>query len=160
MKKYGITKNTFIFFITILFFALHAQEKKIQSTLLHEMARSGASDDDIRALLVKNYAVDSRDEQNRTPLHWAALYGNAKAAQVLCAQKADTNAKDFQGNTPLHLAVKYNANFKDRMAVIDELLLYDANIYVKNNAKYSPIEDAIDNAYKRKMFKFVESSAE
>lgn len=139
---------------------LYAEEHKIQSTLLHEMARSGASDDDIRALLVKNYDVDSRDEQNRTPLHWAALYGNVKAVQVLCAQKADTNAKDFQGNTPLHLAVKYNANYKDRLAAIDELLVNDANIYVKNNAKYSPIEDAIDPIYKRNMFKFVESRSE
>lgn len=142
------------------FFGLCAQQNKIQSTQMHVMIKNGANADDIRAMLVKNYAVDARDEQNRTPLHWAALYANPEVVAVLCAQKADVGAKDFQGNTPLHLAVKYNANYNKRLKTIDELLLWDANIYVKNNAMYSPIEDAIEFAYKRMMFRFVEEHAE
>ena len=40
----------------------------------------------------------------QTPLHWAAKYGKAKAAQALIAAGARVNAKDLLGKTPLDLA--------------------------------------------------------
>ncbi len=149
----------------ILALSLHhrmisARVAQIQGTRLHHMIRDGADEDAIRRVLVQNYAVDARDEQNRTPLHWAAIYARPKIAQVLLGQQADPAAKDFQGNTPLHLAVKYNVQWKNRLATIDELLVNGANIYVKNNAMYSPIEDAVDYAFKKMMLNYVETHAQ
>ncbi|MGH7982835.1 MAG: ankyrin repeat domain-containing protein [Candidatus Udaeobacter sp.] len=74
--------------------------------------------------------VNARDTDGRTPLHWAALYGQTKVMELLLADKADVNSLDGDGFTPLHWA----ATFNKRGAV--ELLLAnkaDTNIKV---AKY------------------------
>ena len=137
-----------------------AQIRKIQSTRLHEMIRNGCSEEDIRRLLIQNYAVDARDEQNRTPLHWAAIEAKPKIAQVLVGQGADVEARDFQGNTPLHLAVHYISRWEDRLAMIEELLIDGANIYVPNNALYSPVGWAVAYPFQKMMFDFVEMHAD
>lgn len=160
-KSYNFFK--YAAFIIIMFLCtgmLMAEVKKIQSTRLHTMIRNGADEEEIRRMLVQNYDANARDEQNRTPLHWAAIYAKPKIAQVLLGGGADPAAKDFQGNTPLHLAVKYDVLWQDRLATIDELLVNDANIYVKNNAMYSPVEDAIDYVFKKMMLDFVEMHAQ
>lgn len=59
------------------------------------------------------------DNLGLTPLHWAALGGQAKVAEMLLGYGADINARDKTGATPLHCAAK---NGHRELA---ELFLYD-----------------------------------
>ena len=47
--------------------------------------------------------VNARDEFGRTPLHWAAVLGHRKTAELLVKHGADVNAEDSDGRTPLYL---------------------------------------------------------
>ncbi len=46
------------------------------------------------------------DSKGRTPLHYAAMVGNAEACLFFIREGADVDAKDNQGSTPLSLAVQ------------------------------------------------------
>uniref|UniRef100_A0A0F7ZCG5 Ankyrin repeat domain-containing protein 27 n=2 Tax=Crotalus adamanteus TaxID=8729 RepID=A0A0F7ZCG5_CROAD len=46
----------------------------------------------------------SRDDQGFTPLHVAAIYGQASLIDLLVSKGAVVNATDYHGSTPLHLA--------------------------------------------------------
>jgi ankyrin repeat protein/nucleoside phosphorylase len=48
--------------------------------------------------------LESRDQQGRTPLHWAAIRADANAVRLLINAKADVNARDNYHKTPLHFA--------------------------------------------------------
>ncbi|KAK4224014.1 ankyrin repeat-containing domain protein [Podospora fimiseda] len=48
--------------------------------------------------------VDFKNEHGRTTLHFAAIYGERGAMEVLINHEADINAKDNDGWTPLHYA--------------------------------------------------------
>jgi len=58
------------------------------------------------------------DNLGLTPLHWAALGGQPKVAEMLLGYGADINARDKTGATPLHCAAK-NGHIE-----LAELLLY------------------------------------
>ena len=50
-------------------------------------------------------SVSQTDGNRATPLHFAALSGLLKNAQVLIKFGAPVNMQDDDGNTPLHIAV-------------------------------------------------------
>ena len=52
--------------------------------------------------------ANARDSGGKAPLHWAALYGQKKAVELLLAGKADVNLLDGDGFTALHWAVMFN----------------------------------------------------
>ena len=62
----------------------------------------------IRLLLARDDVYcDSKDEDGRTPLTWAARFGRPRAVKLLLAQDdVDPNSRDKYGYTPLHWAVK------------------------------------------------------
>ncbi|MCJ1470763.1 hypothetical protein MMC07_009410 [Pseudocyphellaria aurata] len=60
-----------------------------------------------RILLNYKAEVDARCGKQRTPLHWAAEWGNALTVPILLDHKADIEAKDSAGRTPLHVAIDY-----------------------------------------------------
>ncbi|RLN05810.1 hypothetical protein BBJ28_00020108 [Nothophytophthora sp. Chile5] len=81
-------------------------------TPLHEAAATDNTRK-IKWLLARGIQVDTLGERvegvhHRTPLHWAAVVGKAKAATVLLEHGADPNAKDRDGRTPLHWAARNN----------------------------------------------------
>ncbi len=60
----------------------------------------------VRALIRdKADLVFSKDEQENTPLHWAALNGHKHVVELLLAEKAEINARNIGGWTPLHMAI-------------------------------------------------------
>lgn len=69
----------------------------------------------IEPLLSRGADIEARDVKGATPLHLAALYGNAPAAATLLKRGADIHARaggeefdnyDYYIGTPLHLAVR------------------------------------------------------
>jgi len=67
---------------------------------------------DIEAVkkLLRSYKinVNKKDDNERTPLHFAALKGNEKAIKLLKMRGANPNIEDCHGSIPLHLAAKHN----------------------------------------------------
>lgn len=108
--------------------------------VLKQIILESESETRLRSALEQKTTVDTRDEQGRTPLHWAAIWARADQAELLLAKGADVMAKDYQGNTPLHFAVQYYTNVFDRMRTISKLLFYGSDIYDQNTAGYSPID--------------------
>jgi ankyrin repeat protein len=59
----------------------------------------------VKALIQANAElVSSKDEDGKTPLHWAAANGHKDVVEFLLENKADTRAKDNDGDTPYDLA--------------------------------------------------------
>lgn len=62
---------------------------------------------DLRFLkLLVEYKADPNilNNDKRTPIRWAAWYGNIEMASLLIEKNAELNIGDFQGYTPLHTA--------------------------------------------------------
>lgn len=61
------------------------------------------------ASFLKQLGVNVRDQNQRTPMHWAADYGQVSVIEFLCKQAGvDINPKDRFGITPLLAAVYEN----------------------------------------------------
>ncbi len=72
-------------------------------------------------MLLKNDAdVNSEDEEGRTPLHYAAMYGSLGAVKLLIQNGADINACDGDGKTPLDEA--FEQRYWDIVDYISEIL--------------------------------------
>ncbi|KIZ04150.1 Ankyrin repeat domain-containing protein 2 [Monoraphidium neglectum] len=71
--------------------------------------------------------VSMADEEQRTPLHWAAGMGHADVAAVLLKEGAKLEAADSKGNTPLMYAAGYG-----RPALVKLLLDAGASAAAKN----------------------------
>jgi hypothetical protein len=86
--------------------------------------------------------VASRDQQNGTPLHWAAEYGPKDLAELLLAKGADLNARDNARRTPLHIAARYG--HKD---VAELLLAHGADANAKDKFLNTPLDLAAYGGY-------------
>ncbi|KAL6090111.1 hypothetical protein STEG23_003463 [Scotinomys teguina] len=76
----------------------------------------------------------SRDDRGQTPLHVAALCGQASLIDVLVSKGAIVNATDYHGSTPLHLACQ-----KGFQSVTLLLLHYKASTEVQDNNGNTPL---------------------
>ena len=70
----------------------------------------------------------------RTPLHWAAIVGQAHAAQLLIENQANPNARDRFDRTPLHWATRNN-----HVQVVQLLLASGANPNLRDIDDCPPI---------------------
>jgi ankyrin repeat protein len=52
--------------------------------------------------------VNSRDEKNRTPMHWAARIGSCEFLELLRSHGAELRVEDSLGRSPLLYAVRYH----------------------------------------------------
>jgi ankyrin repeat protein len=57
-------------------------------------------------LLERGAAIDARDVDDKTPLHFAAQYGRTQVAQLLLEHGADANARTKSGHTPSQLGLR------------------------------------------------------
>src|SRR5690349_8967693 len=74
------------------------------SAPIHDIAAAGDCKK-LKSILRKerNLAYE-RDQNGRTPLHYAAQEGRVAAAKLLVAQTGDATPEDARGWTPLHVA--------------------------------------------------------
>lgn len=77
-----------------------------------------------------------RDNENKTPLHWAAYDGNTEIASLLIQHGADVDAADEYGITPLMSAC--DGNYVETARLLIE---HGANV----NAVDGNMETVIDN---------------
>ena len=57
-------------------------------------------------LIEKGEDPNTRDANSVTPLHMAAIFGQADVVSVLVEKGADPNTRDISGDTPLNLAAE------------------------------------------------------
>jgi len=77
--------------------------------------------------------VNQRDNEMRTPMHWACAGGHVDVAKILIENGADLAALDSKGNTPLHYATGYGQPDTTRL-----LLDSGVDVNIKNaNGKTS-----------------------
>jgi len=90
----------------------------------------------VEALLKANPGLlSSKDHKyGRTPLHWAALYGNKDVVELLLAKGANVNATDNDRMTPLHLVAK---NDQKETA---KLMLETATLLLASNADVNAVD--------------------
>ena len=91
----------------------------------------------LQAELKRGVAIDARSEDAITPLHVAALFGHATAAELLLSLNADVTLTDEAGNTALHMAV-----FLGRSDVVRVLLAHGADPLSRNDAGFSSVDIA------------------
>ena len=81
--------------------------------------------------------VFNKDNDGRSPLHWAANSGHKDVVELLLTNKAEVNAKDNDGRSPLHWAA--SIGHKD----MAELLLTNrAEVNATNNKGFTPLHYA------------------
>ncbi|XP_040833061.1 ankyrin repeat domain-containing protein 49 [Ochotona curzoniae] len=93
-----------------------------------------------RILSEKASLVNSRDEDQYTPLHRAAYGGHLDIARELIAHGADVHAVTVDGWTPLHSACKWN-----NASVASFLLQHDADINAQTKGLLTPLHLAAGN---------------
>ena len=114
----------------------------------------------VEYLVNQKVDINSKDNNNWTPLHYAAKNGHLSVVEYLVNQKADINSKEDNNWTPLHYAAKnghlsvveyllhQGADFRDRingqsylhwaaesghLSVVEYLVNQKADINAKNN---------------------------
>lgn len=93
-----------------------------------------------RLLSEKATHVNTRDEDEYTPLHRAAYGGHLDVVRELIAQGADVHAVTVDGWTPLHSACKWN-----NTRVASFLLQHDADINAQTKGLLTPLHLAAGN---------------
>ena len=71
---------------------------------LFELVRNGDTQQVIVRINLEPKLVERRDENERTPLHWAASSGRKEIAQFLLDRGSPADAADDAGWTPLIIA--------------------------------------------------------
>ncbi|UCC71624.1 MAG: ankyrin repeat domain-containing protein [Gemmatimonadota bacterium] len=101
---------------------------------IHEAARQGDAAA-VRALLDENAdLVNSRDDGDATPLHYAAAGGSQEVADMLLARGAGVNAQNHSGETALHWAV-----IRNQRAVAFLLVQNGADTELRENYGRTPL---------------------
>jgi len=125
-------------------------------TPLHVAAfADGPKDSLIRLLLAKGADPNARDDEGASPLDNAAWIGDAGRVALLLAGGAEINARESKtGATPLN-----EAAFKGHIDVVRLLLDRHANETIRDNAGFSPVENALRERHPEVMSIFLKRAS-
>ena len=97
-------------------------------------------------LIAEGADVNAKDEDETTPLHYAAHRDRKEIAELLIAKGADVNAKDEDGVTPQHLAAELG-----HKEIVELLIAEGADVNAKVVAAdvkaETPLNFAIEENY-------------
>jgi len=98
------TTPVILLFLTLLYIPLYAN---MDRDLIGAITKGNLTE--VQKLVGKGANVNYRYNQGKTPLHWAALYGDLNILVYLIGKGANVNGRDDNYDTPLHLCgVKNN----------------------------------------------------
>ena len=89
----------------------------------------------IKHHLANGTDVNAQDFDGWTPLHWAAMEGHKKIAELLIANGADVNLKNMDSNTPLQYAA-----MAGQTGIAKLLLIKEADLNTKNINGTTPLD--------------------
>jgi ankyrin repeat protein/glyoxylase-like metal-dependent hydrolase (beta-lactamase superfamily II) len=148
MKKTKWTCLAGFLFVFALFSLLQAAE-------IHQAAEAGDLAK-VKILLEKDPAlVNSRDENGRTPLHWAARGGHLEVLRYLAEKGADLNAIDNNGVAPLHTLARSGQTEAARF-----LIEKGAVIDTKDPVKLTPLNMAAEAGQEAMVKLLIEKGAD
>lgn len=110
-------------------------------TVLHKAARNGCTEL-LKPLLYSGANINSKDNENLTPLQYALCGNHINTAIILIQAGADVNdvSSNFYGQSALHFASE-----TCDVQLIEFLLNYHADVNVKNYKSQTPLHVAADN---------------
>ncbi|KAF5667800.1 ankyrin repeat [Fusarium heterosporum] len=97
-------------------------------------------------------AINDRDIDGWTPLHWACRHRNLDAIELLLENGAECNAVTVSGLRPYDVAVYHCVDFNDNTALRDQLKLKDEHNNASSLSKqdhylFQPAKKAKDDLY-------------
>ena len=104
---------------------------------LHMAVKDGDHAKVIHVIKQDKRLVNAKDDEGRSPLHFAALHGDEKSAELLLHAGADIEARNSRKRTPIFGAIKFGHGH-----MVDYLLSKGANPNATDNKKRKPSDHA------------------
>jgi ankyrin repeat protein len=115
------------------------------NTVLHHCAMKNEPDRAL-SIIAAGGLLDVRNDDERTPLHMAALKGVVPMIEVLAEARADLRAKDIDGRTPLHLATVHGYEESCKMLLRQAVADGKAEGIDDENAQVDRVADLVNIA--------------
>jgi len=145
--KFIVITTILVLFVTnvfpINFIGAGQQEDPFLPDKIHEAVQKGDVEK-VQTLLRQNPAlVDTRDEFDRTPLHWAVRGVHFELMQLLIEKGADINAKDNAWITPLHSVAS-----RGHKQAAELLIAKGADLTAEDTTGNTPLSYSVSGGHK------------
>ncbi len=119
-------KQLFFTCILVLVFLFSHTMVCFGNTSLSESIKNG-NIKAVKAAFKAGANVNTKDNRERTPLHWAAHKGEIEIVKLLIKAGADLDVKDDNRMVPLHIALR-----DKHLNIAEALIQAGANIHIKD----------------------------